>query len=119
MWRHSESVGGRVVEYRAISEIRRDAGRGGIRTIVNIAMRRTGESPVRPIARTGCCVSGIYADQGGDARLGVRSHHDGFVIFPGSAGSELVLRAAVNSSALSNSLRTARYRRARSSGHGP
>jgi hypothetical protein len=34
-----------------------DAGRGGIRTVVSIAMRRVGESPVLPIARIGCCVS--------------------------------------------------------------
>ena len=47
---------GCVAEYRAISQTRPDVGRGGIRTIVSIAMRRARESPVRPIARIGCCV---------------------------------------------------------------
>jgi len=34
-----------VAEYRAISQTRPDVGRGGIRTIVSIAMRRARESP--------------------------------------------------------------------------
>jgi hypothetical protein len=50
-------VGGCVAGYRAISQIRLDVGRGGIRTIVSIAVRRAGQSPVRLIARIGCCAS--------------------------------------------------------------
>jgi Bacterial regulatory helix-turn-helix protein, lysR family len=34
-----------------------DVGRGGMRIIVSVAMRRAGVSPVLPIARIECCVS--------------------------------------------------------------
>jgi hypothetical protein len=52
----TKPVGGCVAGYRAISQIRSDVG-GGIRTITSITMQRVWESPVRPIARIGCCVS--------------------------------------------------------------
>src|SRR5258708_9327098 len=61
---------GARAEYRAISQIRQDVGRGGIRTIVSVAMRRAGESPVRPIARIGCCVSPQPSKAPSSQRLG-------------------------------------------------
>src|SRR5258708_26719140 len=61
---------GARAEYRAISQIRQDVGRGGIRTIVSVAMLRAGESPLRPIARIGCCVSPQPSKAPSSQRLG-------------------------------------------------